>query len=401
LIRVSDETNVWTDNIQKEISAIFEVQAEIATGIAEALDMALLEGGQEALDYRPTENLDAYDYYLRASSSMGPGGQLRAIALLEKAIELDSSFALAYALKSVAHSIIAFFVESEFSEHTKPARQAYQRAFEIQPDLAAAHMARGIYYNLIERDYDKALREFEIARRGHVEEAAVLNAISTVKLRQGKWQETIALAQKVIKLEPHLPMPQVTLMWASWFSHQYEEALEAIEQQRSLGMLGPVSYVSYAKIQISMGAQDEQIQQALHQWLDRGTSPLGGIEGPVLLDFLRARDQLPDLDSLIADLKPSLPFNPDPNMYFYIGLLYRYKGDEESSYHYLDSARIVYENRLDEAIHDTTGRFEVFPPNHEVLEMLAMVYSMTGRHELAIEQVHLAMETMPVEACHW
>jgi non-specific serine/threonine protein kinase len=400
LIRVSDETNVWTDNIQRDMSAIFEVQAEIATSIAEALDVALLAGGQEALDYRPTENLDAYDYYLRANNY--GGRPLRAIELLDKAIELDSTFALAFASKSASHSIFAFFNESGFSEHTRPARQAYQRAFEIHPGLAEAHLARGVYHNFIERDYDKALREFELARQGTVEEALVLFAISTVKLRQGKWDETIALCEQVIKLDPESFGAKVTMLWASWYSHQYEKALEVIER------LGPPNTPIRAwtlglkaQIQICMGAKDELILQTLSEWSARGTSSLGGATSQIFLDFLSSKNQLPDLDTLISRMKSRLQRNPDPKLYVYIGHLYRYKGDEESSFLYLDSARIVIYNREEEARRDTTGRFEVLPPNHEVIERLAMIYSLTGRHEQAIEQAQLSIETMPVEACHW
>ncbi|MDH3938837.1 MAG: protein kinase [candidate division Zixibacteria bacterium] len=403
LIRVSDETAVWTDNIQKDLSEIFEVQAEIAMRIAEALGTTLLAGGQEALDYRPTENPDAYDYYLRSmNSKVGPGGLLKAIELLDKAIELDSTFAMAFTAKSISHSYFAFFYESGFSEHTRPAREAYQRAFEIQPDLAEAHLASGTYYNLIERNYDKALWEFELARLGHVEEAFVLGAIAMVKLRQGKWYETIALTQQVIKLDPRSFGTKLTMLWASWYSHQYEKALEVIER---FGPKVPVGgagvYALKARIQICMGASVEQIQQTLSEWSDRGTSPLGSVVAPIIHDFLDSRNQLPDLDLLISRAKSGLQYNPDPKLYVSIGLLYRYNGDEESAYLYLDSARIVTYNRNEEARRDTSGRFEPLPPNHEVLEMLAMIYSQTGRHEQAIEQAQLAMETMPVEACHW
>jgi TolB-like protein len=401
LIRVSDETHLWADNIQRDISQIFEVQEDIAIGIAGALNVALLTGDREALDYRPTENLDAYDYYLRAMDLTGPGDQLKSIELLDKAVELDSTFALAFTMKSVSHTIFAFFNESGYSEHTKPARQAYQRAFEIQPDLAEAHLARGTYYNFIERDYDGALKEYELARQGHVEEAWVLEGISMVKLRQGKWHEAIALAQQVRKLDPQSMGARLTRMWASWYTHQYEKALEEIER---LGLQGPGGawwYELMAQIQICMGADVEQIQQTLSEWLAKGTSPPGGISAPIIFDFLRSRNQLPDLDTLISRMKSRLQYNPDPKLYDYIGQLYHYKDDKASSYLYLDSARVVTYNRDEEARRDTSGRFEVLPPNHEVLEMLAMIYSQTERHEQAIEQAQLAMETMPVEACHW
>jgi hypothetical protein len=150
-----------------------------------------------------------------------------------------------------------------------------------------------------------------------------------------------------------------------------------------------------------MGANTEQIQETVSEWLARGTSPLGGSATPIFLDILSESNQLPDLDSLISGMKSRLQFNPDPKLYVYVGHLYRYKGDEESSYLYLDSARIVTYNHNEEARRDTSGRFEPLPPNHEVLERLAMIYSVTDRHEQAIEQAQLAIETMPVEACHW
>ena len=73
------------------------MQEEIATSIAGALNVALLTGDQEGLDYRPTENLDAYDYFLRAKDSWDRDHFLKAIELLDKATDLDSSFAMAFA----------------------------------------------------------------------------------------------------------------------------------------------------------------------------------------------------------------------------------------------------------------------------------------------------------------
>jgi tetratricopeptide (TPR) repeat protein len=91
----------------------------------------------------------------------------------------------------------------------------------------------------------------------------------------------------------------------------------------------------------------------------------------------------------------------NPEQYYYTGLLYKFKGDEDSSYVYLDSARILIENRIAKARSDTTGRFENFDLNHDVYDFLAMAYSQTNRHEQAIEHAQLAMESMPVDACHW
>jgi non-specific serine/threonine protein kinase len=403
LVRVSDETHVWADNIQRELSEIFEVQEEIAISIAGALNVSLLSGDQEALDYRPTKNLEAYHYYLRARNYFDHTDNLEAIELLDKATELDSTFALAFALKSESHSNYAFGQELGASEHTRPARLAYQRAFEIQPDLAEAHLARGAYLNLIERDYSGALEEFEVAKQGHVDEASVLDAIAVVKMRQGKWDEAIALDRQVIKLDPRSPRGGYITMQANWFIHQYDQALVALERLMSLDPDDAEYYSFKAQIQICMGEDIERIQETLSEWSRRSTRGdyMGEIYGLTLFELLHSWNQSIDVDAKISAVKVELLHYQDPNLYYYAGLLYQLKGDEKSSYVCMDSALILINNRIEKARSDTTGRFEVFDLNHDIYDFLALAYSLTNRHELAIEHAQLAMEAMPVEACHW
>jgi tetratricopeptide (TPR) repeat protein len=121
----------------------------------------------------------------------------------------------------------------------------------------------------------------------------------------------------------------------------------------------------------------------------------------VLFNFPALRDQSPDFDSLISRNLSALSRHPNPDLSIYIGRLYHHKGDTESAYLYFDSALIMIENRYEAARTDTSGRFEEFPVEHKVYENMAEVYSLTNRHEQAIEQAQLAIESMPIEACHW
>jgi non-specific serine/threonine protein kinase len=405
LIRVSDETHLWADNIQRDLSRIFEVQEEIAISIAGALDVALLSGDREALVYRPTENLEAYDYYLRARNFADNSDYITAIELLDKATELDSTFALAFALKSQSHSMYAFLQESGASEHTRPARLAYQRAFELQPDLAEAHLARGDYFSLIERDYDKALKEFELAQQGEVDQAQVLNVISIIKMRQGKWHEAIAINQQVIKLDPRSPLGGFVATQANWFIHQYDEALKAVERGISLAPDEAGAYSLKANLQLCMGANVDRIQETFTAWSRRATGPdhLILVEGLTFIELFRLWNLPIDVDAKISAAKLRAHEFQDRNhfFYFYTGLLYKLSGDEDSSYLYIDSARILVENRVAKARSDTTGRFEILDLDHNTYDFLALAYSQTNRHEQAIKHAQLAMESMSVDACHW
>ena len=192
-------------------------------------------------------------------------------------------------------------------------------------------------------------------------------------------------------------------MQANWYIHKYEEALEALERLMSLNPDGAGYYSIKAQIQISMGADVEQIQETLSEWSRRSTGGdyIWGIEGLMLFELFHSWNQSIDVDAKISAVKVELRHYQDPNLYYYAGLLYQLKGDEDSSYVYMDSVLILVNNRIVKARSDTTGRFEIFDLSHDIYDLLALAYSQTNRHEQAIEQAQLAMEAMPVEACHW
>ena len=114
LINASDDFNLWASNYEREIEEIFAVQADIASQIAEALDITLLESERQTLEAKPTENLDAYQAYLRGLDYIW-GSHITAkedfqlgIQMFERAVELDPEFALSYAALSEAHSLMHF-----------------------------------------------------------------------------------------------------------------------------------------------------------------------------------------------------------------------------------------------------------------------------------------------------
>jgi hypothetical protein len=158
-----------------------------------------------------------------------------------------------------------------------------------------------------------------------------------------------------------------------------------------------------AQIQISMGEDVEKVQESLSEWLRRWAS--GGLElgtkKTLIFKLIQTWNLLTDIDAEIAVVMSRMRDLPNHHYYFYAGLLYQQKGDETSSSLYLDSACIIVHNRNAEIVSDTTGRFEVVPINNHIYDFLALAYSLANRHKLAIENAQLAMEAMPIEACHW
>src|SRR6184192_1709702 len=112
LIQVSSDSHLWADTFDRKLTDIFGVESEIAKAIADALQAKLTGGEQRALSDKPTNNPEAYDAYLRGlafdARSAFSDAQLKAISFYERAVQLDPTFALAWARLSRANSQVYF-----------------------------------------------------------------------------------------------------------------------------------------------------------------------------------------------------------------------------------------------------------------------------------------------------
>jgi TolB-like protein len=206
LIRASDDTHVWAETYDDDMSEVFRVQSDLAEQVAQALDIALLEPERRALASRPTENLEAYEYYLRGNEYFHWGEAetncKRAMRMYEKAVELDPTFALAYTKLSEAHVSMYWFYYDRSDARLANAKQAVDKAFQLDLELPEAHVALGYYYYHGHQDYDRALEQFAIARRSQPNNSALLSGIGWVQRRQGKFQQSIDNLRNACELDP-------------------------------------------------------------------------------------------------------------------------------------------------------------------------------------------------------
>src|SRR5204863_7990200 len=97
LLRTSDGSQVWSEPYEDAVSGIFQIQSKVAQRVADAMKVQLNRGEQQTLAQRPTDNVEAYDLYLRGQAALSGGRNgsdfLRAVALFQKATELDPKFA--------------------------------------------------------------------------------------------------------------------------------------------------------------------------------------------------------------------------------------------------------------------------------------------------------------------
>ena len=204
LIRVSDDRHLWAGRYDETIEEVFQVQSRIAEQVATALDMALQEPEHEALAARPTDDLRAYDFYLRGNDHFDrptPEATRAAEEMYTRATELDPTFALAFArLARIYISQFHFAERTPATARPGPPRRRFRPA--AQPNLAEAHLALGQIHYWGELDYEAALREFRIAHAADPGNGDLAWARGLVERRLGQWDQAIADLRRALELDP-------------------------------------------------------------------------------------------------------------------------------------------------------------------------------------------------------
>ena len=225
LIRVADDTTVWTHPYEASISDVFKMQAEIAYQITGALQVALDARERRAVEARPTADTEAYLAYLRGIASHQQGASdtanlARARAELEHAVKRDPTFALAWSWLGRVYAWQHRTGAMRVPETMERARHAAQRAIELDPGRAETHLGLAVVL-MSDRDYDGALRELDIARVGLPNSPELLQTVAIIQQRRAQWTESLATYMRAFELDPSSTAELVALHYMH--QRQYAE----------------------------------------------------------------------------------------------------------------------------------------------------------------------------------
>ncbi len=165
LVNVADGYHLWSERYDREMEDVFAIQDDISQAIVKALRVILSEDEKKAIEGSRTDNLQAYEFYLRGRQFFEIRRKSLEYArqMFKRAIELDPSYALAHAGIADCCSLLYMMFDARES-NLKQAESASNTALQLAPDLAEAHVARGIAFSL-SKNYSDAEREFETATR--------------------------------------------------------------------------------------------------------------------------------------------------------------------------------------------------------------------------------------------
>jgi TolB-like protein/Tfp pilus assembly protein PilF len=224
LVRVRDDSPLWSQTYDREVTDVFAIQDEISRHIVNNLRLKLGNGRR-----RYEASVDAYDLYLRARSlaiQRGPVGLAQSIELLEKAIAGDPSFAPAYAVLAEAYSFRSSLSNTKRHEDDlAKMRSAAEKALELDPLLASAHSAMAVsltrqgQWNQAERSFRRAI-ELDHNRSETYGNYAITLLVPLGRIDQAL--QELALEQD---LDPLSPEPHGNLAFVLCSAGRYKEVL--------------------------------------------------------------------------------------------------------------------------------------------------------------------------------
>ena len=203
LVNVANGLQLWSERYDREMEDVFAIQDEIAQNIVKALRVVLSEDEKRAIEKAPTDNVEAYDYYLRGRKYFHQHRRTSlefARQMFTRAIEVDPGYARAYAGVADCCSILYMYFDARAS-NLKQADKASLKALQLDPDLAEAHSARGLAFSL-SKEYDKAAEEFETAMRLDPKLYEAPYFYGRACIAQGKSTEAVPLFEMACKLRP-------------------------------------------------------------------------------------------------------------------------------------------------------------------------------------------------------
>ena len=206
LIRAATDEHVWAETMDRDLTDVFAIQTELAQKIAAALQTALSPREKTLISQRPTENIAAYDLYLKARAAQKGGrqvgGNLRAQEnLLQEAVRIDPNFVFGWTQLTIVHS--DFYNRRDRTEaRLAKAKEAIDTAIRIAPEEPEVIRALAEFYFHGHHDYPRAAAQFQKLIGLQPNDPNAYSGLGFVQRHQGRWVDAVANFRRALELDP-------------------------------------------------------------------------------------------------------------------------------------------------------------------------------------------------------
>ena len=205
LINVADGCYLWSERYDRELEDVFAIQEEISKAIVDTLKIKLTDETDTFILKRYPNNLEAYDFYLKGRyfwNTRQSGGLEKSKYYFEKALEIDSSYALAYTGLADFYNIMGWYAYSSPKDSLPKAKQLALKALEIDDNLAEAHSALAFVYWTYDWNLEAAEKEFQSAIDLNPNYSTVHMWYSNFLVATGRFNDGLAEIEKAISIDP-------------------------------------------------------------------------------------------------------------------------------------------------------------------------------------------------------
>jgi serine/threonine protein kinase/tetratricopeptide (TPR) repeat protein len=434
LVDTGTDTGIWAEEYDRNLNDVFTIETEVAQSIANRLRAKVSARERAAIQERPTRDLVAYDFYVRAMplieaesiSSNKDKDLFQALDLLNQAVARDPNFLLAYCWLARAHDSLY----QEDIDHTPArlalAKSAIDSAFRLKADSGEAHLALGLHFYWGYFDYDRARAELAIARRTLPNNPQVFEVTGWIDRRQGRWADAVRDFERASELDPRNFFLARNLAGIYFILRDYDQTRKALDR-------------AYALNPDDIGNRIDRGGELEMHWRADTRRWHAIIEKILADDPTSAEDQLmreerfrlalferdfAAADRAIVAVPDKNPFGDGFSRTFWVGLAARTKGDVAAAQAAFTAARAEQEaeirarpddasllsglgiidaalGRKEEALREGRRAVEVVPVEDKFLEVpsleanLAWIYAWIGERDLAIENLEIAVGKIP------
>src|SRR5437588_2608106 len=390
LIKATNDSQLWADTFDRKLTDIFSVESEVAKAIADQLRAKLSGQEEQVIAAKPTDNVEAYDAYLRGlaytlkTGTNTPAYYLAAQKYLREAVRLDPKFALAWALLSLvdARGYISVNLQPTVALREET-RQAAETALALQPNLSEALHAKAFYHYACLKDYDTAVRYFEQARQFLPNNSRIPQSLAYVARRRGEWDRSEAYFNEAERLDPR----NVSLLAQHALSYKdrrlFPEASRKLEQ--ILNIIPDDADTIVEKAVIAQAEGDLPRASTLLAPLPLQANDSNALETQVYQAILERRPaaMIPRLAEMVAKPDPALGYT-NGELRFWLGWAQDVAGDHTSAQESWRKAREELEAFLNE-----------HPLDHILLADLALTDACLGDKAAVYSLTERAMAAVP------
>lgn len=385
LINVANDQHIWAEDYDRELTDVFAIQTDLARKIAGELRAKLSPTEKAQIERKPTENSEAYLAFVEGHDLLTRPDRLRpdtenAEQLFVRATRLDPNFAKAFAALAWVEDWMYHTFDPTPARKAK-AQAAAEEALRLEPELPEAHLALGFYHYYCERDYQRALAEFAIARKSLPNSADVYLAIGAIQRRQGKWAESTASMEKAASLSPKDAFLLLNLADNYRAVDDFEKADRLFDRAIEAAPNSVNARTGKAMLAVDLkGDLSEIDKQLVHIQPGLGSDAEGLMGRAYLLMLLR---KYHDAVAVLKQLPGDNDSHDKPKEYLE-GALYTFVNEKEHARSAFQRARSIVEKAIehgsDDAMHHMT---------------LALVLAGLGEKDAAIAQGKLAVALLP------